>query len=69
MAFGWESKTKKLQIKPKNIHVTIWEGKSISLNQEKELKWRACDLKGKGASHGPRQESNSIVFQFHNSPN
>jgi hypothetical protein len=24
------------------------------LNREKELKWRAHDLKDKGASHGPR---------------
>jgi hypothetical protein len=36
-----------------NIHVTIWEGKSISLNQEKRAKMeRAHDLKDKGASHG-----------------
>jgi hypothetical protein len=36
-----------------NIHVTIWKGKSISLNQEKRAKMeRAHDLKDKGASHG-----------------
>ncbi len=47
----------------------MWEGKSISLNPEKELNWRAHDLKDKGASHGPRQDPTQGFNLLQMSPN